>query len=140
MYNTHHISKLLKQDVDFHEIPRIHSISSVNNWISLFLTSSRSPKSTKFYTTGANDHVYARTSYVDRSDTVCTTRNERNENEEWGKEEAESSKTSGFATRSRRVVANSLPLPHCLSGNEGGTGVDDENDAAGVGVGRTGAK
>lgn len=83
--------------------------------------------------------MYARTSYIDRSDTVCTTRNERNENEEWGKEEAESSKTSGFA-RSRRVVANSLPLPHCLSGNEGGTGVDDENDAAGVGVGRTGAK
>lgn len=37
-------------------------------------------------------------------------------------------------------MANSLPLPHCLSGNEGGTGVDDENDAAGVGVGRTGAK
>lgn len=37
-------------------------------------------------------------------------------------------------------MPNSLPLPHCLSGNEGGTGVNDENDAAGVGVGRTGAK
>lgn len=47
---------------------------------------------------------------------------------------------SGFAKGGSGSTTYPAITARCLSGNEGGSGVVDEDDAAGVGVRRTGAK